>query len=191
MKGQKRKDTLPRVLNKTGGSFFDPKVQILLEELRPTEDFLKPLSEQDRLRQSAFPIEAYDFTDALASTWRPQRVAEDWAYYYSIQPEIMADLLVAVTKYHHMPENEMALTRKVSEVEANMVGNFRNYLSGSLRLPTWAEVAKALCCPGITEDRIRAKEFYVERKRRKAILDKWKVSIEAYFSVIQAEAGQR
>lgn len=138
----------------------------------------------------AWPIRAFCACDDLASE-RATKVRRQVPFLdaYAEDRAFVADLLAAVTAYHCRPEQSfvdlIAKWASVASDEAETVVKQRAD-SRTRELLTWDEVAERIrtverrFVASANADRIRAKEFYEEKRRRERILLHWEPHLAAW-----------
>ena len=202
---KQRKEILPGA--EIIDSFFDKDVQkVLMTRFTPWPSLDElPDAKQEFL---AWPLIAYHITDELAKD-RDTKVSRhtDFLEAYAIDRFFISKLLSVITKYHHLPENEKSLRRRVSDLSSAEKGapNFRvidfNYIpsfdevfpqsaKNNVPLEEWKTIAEALDCQNSLEQ--LATELWRERKHRKKIEKKWSRHHIAYFEIChEAHKGKR
>ena len=202
---KQRKELLPGA--EIIDSFFDKDVQkVLMTRFTPWPSLDElPDAQQEFL---AWPLTAYHITDELAQD-RDTKVSRhtDFLEAYAIDRFFISKLLSVITKYHHLPENEKSLRRRVSDLSSAKKGSpgFRivdlNYIpsfdevfpqsaKNNVPLEEWKTIADALDCQNSLEQLVT--ELWRERKHRKKIEKKWNRHHKAYFEIYrETHEGKR
>jgi hypothetical protein len=181
-------------------SFYDKRVQLVLEPQRRVPALHARISKAARLEFLAWPIIAYSAVDGLVLDY-PSRVRRQVAFLeaYAEDPRFVASLLQELTKYHLMSEGAKSLTRKIAEASNRSSGEAIQVLfnadgngsdqDGSLRLHDWKTIAELIGCknsPGQLKT-----EFHREKRRRQDIRAKWEENFQAWHELEAMENGKR
>ena len=105
-------------------SFFDKAVQKELEAQRqPPPQSTEASASRFEL---AWPLIAWQVTEDFVNFPDSREVAVEFAEVYELHPEFAANLLLAVTLFHHLPEAGWPVERVIAEASSRVAGNFRS-----------------------------------------------------------------
>jgi hypothetical protein len=175
----------PRTLDMPGGSpwdsFFDKDVQSVLM-LRFSAPPLSPeITEALRCEFLAWPVVAHTVVDSFAQDRRNKILRQsDFLLAYAEDRQFVAELLMAVTRYHETPEGDQRLARRVADCGNRMKpADESNFFTDCFDgLVDWKFVARQLGCKNSIGQLMT--EWHREVKRRNNLLKRWEEQIEAY-----------
>ena len=201
-----RKDILPAA-GWLHNPFFDRGVQRVLE---PKRHLAPQCPEHAQTFLQAWPLIVYEISCELANEAGNIERHSDWLWCYKLDRQFSVDLLAEITRFVELPPDRWDLRRALVQFENQapagwgeaMVradvgdeggdGGWTEENAQDLWTPViaWKEVAAyiEMNCPHLktvwlSGERLRKKEFYTEKRRRQAILDRWHpnfVAMERY-----------
>jgi len=185
-------------------SFFDKGVQRVLADRHNVPALEDSSSEDARTESLAWPLLAFEAVDDLTQD-RATKVRRqvNFLVAYAEDRAFVADLLVAVTAYHQVPEDMKSLRRRIAELSnisssTPYVFHFKPSESRetvttveSPSLLDWKSIAERLDCNNSVEQLMV--EFGREKKHRASILRKWSDHFASYWKLsgIPAKSGRR
>ncbi|HAM72362.1 MAG TPA: hypothetical protein DCM86_12020 [Verrucomicrobiales bacterium] len=176
--------------------FFDAKVQQVLEGFRrPSQNGLGYVEGQ---RALALPIQAFEAVSEMAENPTSAHHHDELLWLYAEEPELIASLLLTLTKYHQTSTTERTLARIIQEEDARMgesdfpsAGFFSDarpdHVRRPVRLSLLAQVVDARVRDSRAVGRTRSapslaaikNELAKQRSRRQKILRRWSENLDA------------
>jgi len=183
--------------------FFDHEVQNVLER---KSKLRSKCPERAKTFLEAWPLIVFEIACELANEVSDIERHSDWLWCYKLDRQFSVDLLAAVTQFVEVPRERWDLRRALVEFENQAPEEFSETLlkaeagdqagdagwaeenAQNLWMPliAWKEVATyiEMNCPHLktvwlSGERLRKKEFYAEKRRRQAILDRWHLNFAA------------
>ena len=138
----------------------------------------------------AWPLIVFETSVELASEVSDIERHSAWLWCYKLDQQFSADLLTVITRFVELPRDKWELRRALVEFENTAPDQSWGILAEETAetsphvtqsdLIAWKEVAEyiEMNCPHLgsvwlSGERLRKKEFYMEKKRREATLKLW------------------